>query len=379
MNKRWLLGALAAGLLALSSCYAGRLLAKAASVSDLQQQEEEAKQEEKELQEAKQDLEASLGDLNSELYTVSNSVQELQQQIDHTRTEIARLEEELSEAEEKAERQYEAAKLRIQFLYENDTDFSWVALLEAESFTDFLNRLQYITEITEYDSRLLEDYRQNLETIAGYKTQMEQENQTLSASKEDLQQKEDELRSSIADAQTSLDKKSEELADSQKKSAELAEQIAAMEEYERKLEEQRAREDAKRLEEIKKQEEESQGTAQTPVTPQVGEEELLAALIYCEAGGESYEAQLAVGSVVLNRVNSPYFADTITGVIYEPRQFSPAGSGKLALVLENGLTTESCRRAAHEVLGGRRTGNWLYFRVNNGMIDGTVIGKQVFY
>ena len=54
-------------------------------------------------------------------------------------------------------------------------------------------------------------------------------------------------------------------------------------------------------------------------------------------------------------------------------------SGKLALVLENGMTTDSCRNAAKEVLGGHITGSWLYFCVDNGTIDGTVIGKQVFY
>ena len=44
---------------------------------------------------------------------------------------------------------------------------------------------------------------------------------------------------------------------------------------------------------------------------------MLAALIQCEAGGESYEGKLAVGSVVMNRVDSSYFPDTVVGVIYQ--------------------------------------------------------------
>lgn len=379
MGKRWFPGLLAVCLLSSSICYNNQAQAEAASVSDLKGQQEAAEQEVDELEKAKQELEASLGDMNSELYQVSNSIQELQIQIDSAEDEIARLEQELSEAETAEQQQYDDMKLRIQYMYENGSNFSWTSLLESRSLADFLNRIQYISDITGYDRQMLEDYQVTLENIANCKTQLEQEQQMLLASKEELSQKENTLLASIADVQKNLGEKADELSDKQQEADELADKIAAMEAYEKQLEEQRAKEDAKRLEEIRKQEEESDDSIGATVTPQTGEEELLAAIIYCEAGGESYEAQLAVGSVVLNRVNSPYFANTITGVIYEPKQFSPAGSGKLALVLENGLTTESCRNAAREVLGGHITGNWLYFRVDNGTIDGTVIGKQVFY
>ncbi len=376
MKKKWLPGLPAVCLIACLFCY---FQVQAASVSDLKDQQEAAQQEADELEKARQELEASLGDMNSQLYQLSGSIEELQVQIGQSEEELARLEQELSEAEEKEQRQYEDMKLRIQYLYENSSDLSWTALLESQSFADFLNRIQYISDITGYDRRLLADYQTTLENIADCRTQMEQHRQQLLASQEELGQQENTLLASIADTQQDLDETAGELAGKQQEADKLAEQIAAMEAYERQLEAQRAAEAAKRMEEIRRQEAESQSTAGNVVTPQGGEEELLAALIYCEAGGESYEAQLAVGSVVLNRVNSSYFSDTITGVIYEPRQFSPVASGKLALVLENGMTTDSCRNAAKEVLGGHITGSWLYFCVDNGTIDGTVIGKQVFY
>ena len=62
-----------------------------------------------------------------------------------------------------------------------------------------------------------------------------------------------------------------------------------------------------------------------------GDRYLLANLIYCEAGGEPYAGQLAVGAVVINRVLSSVYPDTVTGVIYQRSQFSPAGSGRLAI------------------------------------------------
>lgn len=104
----------------------------------------------------------------------------------------------------------------------------------------------------------------------------------------------------------------------------------------------------------------------------------LAAIIQCEAWGESYDGKLAVGSVIMNRVRSSYFPNTVSGVIYQGGQFSPVASGRLAYRLEQGVASD-CMSAAQAVLGGTSTTNCLYFRVNNGIIEGTVIGNHVFY
>ena len=107
--------------------------------------------------------------------------------------------------------------------------------------------------------------------------------------------------------------------------------------------------------------------------------ELIARIIECEAGGESYEGKLAVGSVVMNRVRSSYFPNSVVGVIYQNGQFSPVASGRLATVLGSGLTSASCSQAAQEVLNGNITNGYLHFRQNNGVIEGSVIGNHVFY
>lgn len=106
---------------------------------------------------------------------------------------------------------------------------------------------------------------------------------------------------------------------------------------------------------------------------------LLAALIHCEARGESYEGQLAVGAVVMNRVRSPKFPDTIYDVIFAPGQFSPAMDGKVDKVLESGEIKESCIEAAKEALSGvSNVGDLKFFRTVNGR-DGLIIGNHVFY
>ncbi len=106
---------------------------------------------------------------------------------------------------------------------------------------------------------------------------------------------------------------------------------------------------------------------------------LLAALIQCEAGGESYEGQVAVGAVVMNRVRSSAYPNTIHGVIYASGQFTPALNGKVNARYESGKIQESCIRAAEEALSGvSNVGDCTHFRRNNGR-DGIVIGNHVFY
>lgn len=106
---------------------------------------------------------------------------------------------------------------------------------------------------------------------------------------------------------------------------------------------------------------------------------LLAALIQCEAGGEPYEGQVAVGAVVMNRVRSPAYPDSIHGVIYASGQFTPAMSGKVNRVYESGRIYDSCIRAAEEALSGvSNVGDLTHFRRVNGR-EGLVIGNHVFY
>lgn len=106
---------------------------------------------------------------------------------------------------------------------------------------------------------------------------------------------------------------------------------------------------------------------------------LLAALIYCEAGCESYEGKLAVGAVVMNRVRSGAYPNSIHGVIYASGQFTPALNGKLNSVYASGSYSAECVQAAQEALAGvSNVGDLTHFRRNNGR-EGLVIGNHVFY
>ncbi len=420
------------------------------SIEDMKQKQQDAQDSADALEEAKKKLEASIGDMNSDLGDIGSSIQEIQDKISGTEAKITESEQLLADAQAVADKQYADMKKRIQFMYENSDSSIWITLLEAGSFAEFVNRVQYIADVSAYDRNMLNTYQETQQTIASYKDTLEQQKTELLASQEELKNKENDLNQVIASRQSELEDTSDAQQESQQQADQYADQIAAMEEFERQMEEQKAAEDAANMAMIKQQEEElrqeqeaakqrreeakrqqqaqnpdnaggtsgsnqsgdnnggtdaqpgaggnnssdNTGNTTDPGTTDPGtdtdiddnpfadvsesEVYLLACIIDCESEGEPYAGQLAVGSVVLNRVESKYFPDTITGVIYQKNQFSPVASGRLAYMLNRGPTA-SCMKAAREVLGGNRTVSCLYFRVNTGVISGTVIGHHVFY
>lgn len=77
--------------------------------------------------------------------------------------------------------------------------------------------------------------------------------------------------------------------------------------------------------------------------------QLIARAINGEARGEPYEGQVAVGAVILNRVKSSKFPNTIAGVIYEPGAFTAVADGQINVPIEEGSTVV---KAARDALNG---------------------------
>lgn len=345
-------------------------------INDLEDQKKDAENEVNDISGKKEGLESDLGALNSQLSDIVADINGLEEQISEKEIEIAQAEEDLAAAEARSAQQYEEMKLRIQFMYENGNTPAWQMLFESASITDFLNRTEYISEINNYDREKLEEFQALQAEIAEQKTGLEDKMAELVALRENMEDKKNNVNSLIQTTRNNIAQTEQELADAQADVADLEEKIARMVEYEQQLEIQKAKEDAARLAAIKEQEQED--TSGVVYVPTDSDAYLLGAIIQCESDGEPYEGKLAVGSVVLNRVKSSYFPNTISGVIYQSGQFSPVASGRLAYRLEAGVNS-TCLQAAQEVLNGNITLNCLYFRTNNGIIEGTVIGNHVFY
>ena len=164
-------------------------------------------------------------------------------------------------------------------------------------------------------------------------------------------------------------------------------QAEASEAAQNEIEEVQAAEEAARIEaeaQAKAAAEEAAriaAEAQAAQTAAISAEELklLANIIYCEAGSESYVGKVAVGNVIMNRVKSASQPNTITEVVYAKGQFSPVRNGSLQRALSSDKADAACYQAAIEALAGAQpVGGKLFFRRNNGR-SGQVIGHHVFY
>ena len=142
---------------------------------------------------------------------------------------------------------------------------------------------------------------------------------------------------------------------------------------------QEAREQAEAEAKRKAEEEAARKAAEEAARAQIAAEDqkLLASIIFCEAGNQPYEGQVAVGAVIMNRVRSGVYPNSISEVIYQSGQFSPAMSGWLDRVRANAGYSESALQAAEDALNGSNpVGDCLYFSTGG---YGMQIGDHFFH
>lgn len=327
------------------------------------------------LQETTEGLKGQLSALNNNLAQVSSNLADLELQIKDKEAEIEHTRNELDEAKAVEAEQYEAMKKRIQFMYEK-RDFVFLEMIfGAASFSDLLNRNDYIEQLTAYDREKFDEYQQ-------IRASVEEKEARLEAEKEEL----DELKTAVEAEQSKVagmvNQTAGQISNYQHQISETEMEMIA---YEKQLEEQK-----NNIAQLQKQLEEERRLSQlaaqsswrdiSEITFAEGDRYLLANLIYCEAGNQPYAGQVAVGAVVMNRVMSSVFPDTVVGVIYQNKQFSPVASGRLALALAEDHATPACYKAADEAMAGATTvGNCLFFRTPIEGLTGTQIGGHIFY
>lgn len=327
------------------------------------------------LKKEQKSLKDELDELNEQMRQVAENLEDLENRINEKEQEIFDTQVALDEARATEEWQYECMVANIRYMYENSDDSIVASLLIKGNFSEMLNAVDYMERVAAYDRQLMDEYTANREYI-------EQEEARL-------QQEKIELDNLKVQAEAERSKVSALISQTSKKIAQYADEIDEAERKAREYEEElkKAEED---LEVLKKKLKEEMALSQaaanaqwrdiSEVTFADGDRYLLANLIYCEAGAEPYEGKLAVGSVVINRVLSSKYPNTVVGVIYAPRQFSPAASGRLALALEKNKATQQCYQAADEAMSGvTNVGNCVYFRTPIPGLTGISIGGHIFY
>jgi len=373
------------------------------ATSDTKEQMEEAQREkeerEAELNAARQDLaqtQANLAGLESVKDTYQGQMEILNENLQLVADKLAVLENEialkqieidettaaLEQARVERATQYESMKQRIRFLYENGGNTYAELLLSADTFGELLNYADYIEDLSAYDRRMLEEFIRVENEIEDAEAALEQEMSEL-----------DDMRAEVEDQQSQVNDLISQTATQIALTADTIEAVEAQEAaYEETVVQRQTEAEAAaaEYERIKAQYEEELRLSQLAAVSawrdisqvQFGEGDryLLANLIYCEAGNQPYEGQLAVGAVVINRVLSSKFPDTVTEVIYQRKQFSPVLDGHLALALANDRATEACYRAADEAMSGvTNVGNRVFFRTPIPGLEGLQIGAHIFY
>lgn len=366
--------------------------------SEKQQNEEQQSSYEEHasgLEESKSSLENLVSSLNSELSVINDKITDIEKQIRDKNTEIENTKAELEEAKLMEQKQYDNMKMRIRFMYEMGDQNYFEILFTGKSIADSINKVEYVSELVSYDRKMMEKYKETKQLIADKESVYTTEQQELLTLKDKVNEQQQLIAQKISKTNENIKEYAQDISAAEAAALEYEKKVeankSAIDEESRRIEEesilkqqkieQASREQASREESIRNEHNGAEEEETTSPQNSGGSDlDMLAALIECEAGNQTYYGMLCVGAVVMNRINSSSFPNTLYDVLYQPYQFTPVTvSNRFSLVLARGAN-ETCYKAAREVLEqGNIVGTWLFFRMNDGSRDGEVIGDHVFY
>lgn len=211
-----------------------------ASIKQKQEEIDEAQKKKKELQTGltkvkeimkglqteRSNLQNYVAKLDDNLSEVEAKIEELKTLISEKEDEILKTTEELEDAVEKEETQYQSMKDRVQFLYEKGDAYYLELLLSADSFGEFVNTQEYITKLSEYDNKMLEEYVTNRELIEVCKAELEAEEELLEEAKAKVDEEQKNLETLIASKEQEINKYTGDIKNKEQAIAEYEADIA---------------------------------------------------------------------------------------------------------------------------------------------------------
>jgi spore germination cell wall hydrolase CwlJ-like protein len=327
------------------------------------------------LQTEQSELQVRVGELNSQLEEIGDNLADLEVRMTDKQAEIEATRIALEEAIATEEWQYQCMVIRVRDMYERGDQDYLTAILSAKSLSELLTAADFFEKIESYDQKKLQEFKENRAYIEEQKARLEMEEAELESLQEQTRAEQEKVSGIISETRTVIGQYSDQIEAAEAAAAAYEAAIAAKEADIAYLKQKLAEEQAL-----------SRAAAAgvwrdiSQVTFDEGDRYLLANLIYCEAGGKPYEGQVAVGAVVVNRLLSNRYPDTIAGVIYARGQFSPVGSGRYAIALAENRATSSCYQAADAAMSGvTNVGTCVYFRTPIEGLTGIQIGHHIFY
>ncbi|MFA9465311.1 MAG: murein hydrolase activator EnvC [Velocimicrobium sp.] len=267
MKKKCVLGILVVcGFLLLTG---GVFIVKASSITDAESAKKQLEQQKKQteaqiagLKDEKGDLLTYIEKLDKQVAEIDTQISDTNQKIKKTNKKIKTNKEELEVAKQEEQKQYDAMKLRIKYMYENGSEDYVELLLEAESISDLLNRAEYISKISAYDKNLLQEHKEMKEAIAKKEKKLESQASKLLVLQEQLTYEQTTITKLCDDKNKELKKYNADIVDASKEAQKYAEEIEKQENViEDLLEKER-----KRIEEEERKKREAEAAANNKTT-----------------------------------------------------------------------------------------------------------------
>ncbi len=208
----------------------------------------------KELQGEWDDLQRYTWEIDSRLTDASSRIYELKSQISDSQEQIVQLKKQLAEQEAEIDKQYHDMSLRIQFMYERGNKQFLSALLSADSFSDFLNQAEYVSQITTYDRQMLDKLQALKESMEAAQAELIAGKEKLEQLKSEQEEKQTELEKLLLDKQAELNQVGNQMDETDQKIYEAVSGIQEEEAYIKEIEEVERR---RKAEEARKAREES--------------------------------------------------------------------------------------------------------------------------
>ena len=272
----------------------------------------------------------TLEELEKQLESTADKLTEMNAEVDDQEAQGQEIDQKINEIEITLELQRIQMKKRMQYIYENGDRSFLTRVLEAHSWSQMVNELTQMNELSSYDRSMFSQYEKQLEELEDLKKQTIIDKETLKQLLKEQEQTQEKLTEKVEEAKTQITESEDiyqqlvEQAEAREEATRKADELRQEEEYQAYLRAEAEEADRKEAEELAKAGDQDlgEGLGEAEETTQLVTIEataenikLLATIIQCESGNQPYEGQLAVGSVVINRVNDQRFPNTIKEVI----------------------------------------------------------------
>ncbi len=153
----------------------------------------QAKKKQKQLQQQKAQAEAERQELAGQLNTLIEKMAETEAKLEKKQDEIEKAEDKLVRAKIRENDQYNEMKLRIRYIYEEGDSKFMYALLQAQSMTDLINRVEYASEMSDYDRRMLKKYKKIVRQIREQEQKLKEQYANLEELQDEIAAQQDEV------------------------------------------------------------------------------------------------------------------------------------------------------------------------------------------